>query len=56
MKQKQEVDLFEICRLIKIEMKQSADSFVSIGYWLKEIKSRELYRTTGHKDLSLIHI
>lgn len=51
MKQTQEVDLFEICRLIKIEMKQSADSFVSIGYWLKEIKSRELYRTTGHKDI-----
>lgn len=51
MQQEQEMNLFDICTLIKVEIKSSADSFVSIGYWLKEIKSRKLYRETGHKDI-----
>ena len=51
MKQEKGINLFDICTLIKAEIKQSANSFVSIGYWLKEIKRRKLYQETGYKDI-----
>ena len=41
----------DICKAIKNELNTTKDSFVSLGYWLKQIRDRKLYEETGHKNL-----
>ena len=43
--------LIDICNAIKNELNTTKDSFVSLGYWLKQIRDRKLYEETGHKNL-----
>lgn len=43
--------LIDICTAIKNELNSTKDSFVALGYWLKQIRDRKLYEETGHKNL-----
>lgn len=45
------MSVYELSRLIKTELRCTGDSFVSIGYYLKQIRDRKLYEETGHKDI-----
>lgn len=43
--------LTDICQTIRNEINATCESFVSIGYFLKQVRDRELYRETGHDDI-----
>lgn len=43
--------LTDICQEIRNEINESCKCFVSIGYFLKQVRDRELYRETGHGDI-----
>ncbi len=46
-----DMSVYEICNFIKAELRCIGDSFVSIGYYLKQVRDRKLYTETGHKDI-----
>lgn len=46
-----EMSIYDLSNIIKAEMNSACDSFVDIGYCLKQIRDRELYLETGHKNI-----
>ena len=41
-------DVIGICTAVKNELNCTKSSFVSLGYWLKQVRDRRLYEETGH--------
>ncbi|MCM1495989.1 MAG: hypothetical protein NC089_09365 [Bacteroides sp.] len=47
----EEMELEDICISIQNEISATCASFVAIGYFLKQVRDRELYLQTGYKDI-----
>lgn len=45
------MDVYVISQNIKLEITALSGSFVSIGFWLKEIKNRQLYKESGYENI-----